>query len=341
MGIIAVTLTSGCLRFGYDRQETPDALAMDAGTDAAAQDAAAPGAAGAPAEMMDASARDAAQPDAARPAPDAATISQDSGMDAAVSGGPPDASDPDAGAGDASAADSGTPDAGTIDAAMSDAAMEAGTTDPCIGRTDLLFCGGFDDSAAWGPSVASNGTVTTTTQRARWGSTSLRAATAAASSSTSMIARREATVFNAQKSGDVWARAFFYLPSSVVIDPASKIAIMRITESQSPYDGCSVVIRPDYVELGGVTTRYRALSPFPRDRWTCVELHIQIDDDSDGACNAYVDEMQSAQALDADTLPASGYTLLWVGLEYANAAQGPVELYIDDVAADDTRVGCD
>ena len=46
-------------------------------------------------------------------------------------------------------------------------------------------------------------------------------------------------------------------------------------------------------------------------------------------------------ALDADTLPESGYTVLSIGLEYTNAAQGSVDLYIDDVAAPTTRVGCD
>ena len=340
MGIIAVTLASGCLRFGYGPQEEPTARSHDAGPDAAAGDAAAPRDAG----KLDAAQLDAAQLDAAAAPMDAAVIPQDSGMDAAVGGEPPDVGIADAGAVDAGATDARMPDPGATDSGMIDApidgaAMDAGTTDPCIGRTDLLFCGGFDDSAEWGSSLASNGTAITTTERAHSGSSSLHASTSAAGSG-SKIARREAAI-SAQAGRHVWARAFFYMPSSTVIDAASRLAIMRLSEAQPPYVGCSVVIRSEYVELGGVTTRYRALSPFPRDLWTCVELHVEIDDNSDGACNAYVDGVQAAQAQDADTLPESGYTALSVGLEYTNAAQGQVDLYIDDVAASNTRVGCD
>lgn len=344
MGVIAVALSGGCLRFGYGREAKPavqtgDASVFDAGGgDAGVMDAAASGDAaysgdaahkGDAADSGDAAAaadtgpRDGgADAGDSEPSLDASVVPQDGGMDAAVGG----------------ELDAATRDAGMEDAAIRDAAMEAGTIDPCIGRTDLEFCGGFEGSEAWSSSLGVNATATVTDERAHAGSFSLHLTSGAASSSPK-YARRDALVFNGQSSGNIWARAFLYLTSATVIDANTALAVLRLSEDESPYGGCSFVIRTDYVELAGVSTRYRALSPFPRDKWTCVELHVEIDATA-GWCNAYVDSSQASQSHQMDTLPDGGYGMVSVGMELVNSAQGPIDLYIDDVAADYTRIGC-
>jgi len=104
--------------------------------------------------------------------------------------------------------------------------------------------------------------------------------------------------------------------------------------------GCSLRIRSNDVELGGLMTMPRTMSPFPRDQWTCVEVHIHIDA-SAGICEVFVDGVVAAQSPMVNTLPAMGYTTLDVGVLSAEPAQGPVEIFVDDVVTGITRVGCD
>jgi len=326
VGILALGLGSGCLRFGYEAKRGPVVLQPDAATpfdaamDAARSDAATPPDAGA-------SDAEAGVMDAASPAPDA-------GMDAAAK----DAATGDAAVQDAAASDASMSDAATsVDATTPDAASEAGSADPCSGRSDLSLCDGFESAAGNWSDIALNGSITRSTLQARSGSTSARATTGSASGSNR--ARFETQAFAQLKQGDIWARAYYYLPSSVTID--TYFSIMQLREAVSPYFGCSLVIRPTLIDLGGsITARFKTLEAFPRDQWTCVELHVQIDA-SAGTCEGYVDGMIATSSSAGNTLPAQGYSNLDVGICATEASQGPLEIYVDDVAAGTTRIGCD
>ncbi|HTU61429.1 MAG TPA: hypothetical protein VMF89_23400, partial [Polyangiales bacterium] len=234
--------------------------------------------------------------------------------------------------------DAGSPMQADASAAPDAAALDGSVADPCLDSTSLSFCNGFEDSTGWSTPTTINGTLQRTTTEARSGSSALHARSGPPSSG--KVLRQQTQAYAQQTTGDVWARAWYLLPSSTTIDAASALVVLRIAEAASPYFGCGVAIRSDLVELADVTTRYRALSPFPRDRWTCVELHIQIKGDL-GICETYVDMMLAAQSAQTNTLPASGYTTLAVGLELSNATQTEVDLYIDDVAASTARIYCD
>jgi hypothetical protein len=318
--LIAVTSSSACLRFGYDVAQLPAVEKSDAGSFDAGE-VAVPDASQHDAELR----RDASLPvDAGKPsaASEAGMITADAASDAAVSGAPDDA---------------GSPLPTDAEVASDASALDASVADPCLDRTSLTFCNGFEDNAGWSAPTEINGTLRPTNVEARSGSSALHALSGPSSSG--KVLRQETQAYAQQTTGDVWARAWFLLPSSTIIDAASALVVLRVAEAASPYFGCGVAIRADQVELSGVTARFTTLSPFPRDQWTCVELHVQIKGDL-GICETYVDMMLAAQSAQTDTLPASGYTTLAVGLEYTNAAQTAVDLYIDDVAASTARIYC-
>ncbi|HKU39913.1 MAG TPA: hypothetical protein VJR89_17255 [Polyangiales bacterium] len=333
---MALTLSCGCLRFGY---EPVDAL-RDSKADAGQRDSGT-GGIGAGAGYGDAATaqdagetplRDAGAPDAGKAGmKDAGAQPLDGGTDAAVDAGPSDAG----GSIDAALADAALEDAAMVE----DAAVDAGPVDPCAGRSDVSFCDGFEDPelSNWNYPIAMNGELERSTDPVRSGSAALHASTGP-SNGANAAARYGAKIFGHQTTGDVWARAWYYLPSSVTIN--TFFSTLLITEVEMPYFGCSVLVKPSRVELGGVTARFFTQAPFPRDRWTCVELHIRIHA-STGICEAYVDGMIATQSAMTDTLPAMGYTSLEVGIHYTEPNQGPVEVYVDDVAAGTARVGCD
>ena len=79
--------------------------------------------------------------------------------------------------------------------------------------------------------------------------------------------------------------------------------------------------------------------PFPRDRWVCVALHAVVA--SDGFFEAYLDGQRVARTEDGNTVPATGFTAAEFGVHYVDYRQGPVVVYVDDVAVGTERIGCD
>jgi hypothetical protein len=246
-----------------------------------------------------------------------------------------DAAMPDA----ATAQDGGghTPtDSGTVD----DASVRDGAapTNLCPERSDALFCDGFEDPAfsRWSYTKITNGSVVRATTPVHSGAGSLRATTGAVGT-TNNAARYGAKVFANQKSGDIWLRYYYFVASSVVVNPYFSSGV--VAEIEPPYFGFSLIILPDRVDIGAFDTRYPGTLVFPRDHWTCVELHVKIDP-SAGIFEAYLDGALAAQSPATNTLPAKGYTSADVGIHYTDLAQGPVEVYVDDVVAANLRVGC-
>jgi hypothetical protein len=266
VGLAALTLTGGCLRFGYDVQRELVIVEHDAG----ARDASAP--------AGDASAARTDTPDSGARLSDAAVVMPvagrgGSGASPAAGAGGMDAG-PQGGVLDATTAGSGSVDAGATEVG-SDAAVGGGVPAACAGRSDVLFCDGFEDPArAQWRSSTTRGTLERTIDRKLGGASALRVTTEATSGSSNM-AREEADVFAGQKSGDVWARAFYYLPSSVTV--SSAFTALQIIESALPRTSCALVVRSDRYALGGATARFTTLEAFPRDAWVCVEVHVVID----------------------------------------------------------------
>jgi hypothetical protein len=241
------------------------------------------------------------------------------------------ASEPDAAVAPSDAAVEEVTDASVVDAAVGVPAVL------CPDRSDALFCDGFEDlKSRWSYEIAMNGTAARTTTRFHSGSASLLATTGAAAPNTA--ARYAIKAFNHQKSGEIWARSFYYVPSSSVADPYFSTTV--VAELEPPYFGFSLLVLPSRVAIGVGDKRYQGTLAFPRDRWTCVELHVSVAA-TGGMFEAYLDGALAARSPAIDTLPDQGYTTLDVGIHYTDPKQGPVEVYVDDVVASNTRPGCE
>ena len=176
-----------------------------------------------------------------------------------------------------------------------------------------MFCDGFEDPtfSRWSYTVIMHGSVVRTTTPVRSGAGSLRATTGAAGGSTNNAARYGVKAFANQKSGDIWLRYYYYVASSVVVNPYFSSGV--VAEIEPPYFGFSLIILPDQVDIGAFSKRYPGTMAFPRDRWTCVELHVKIDA-SAGVFEAYLDGALAAHSPATNTLPADGYTSADVGI---------------------------
>jgi hypothetical protein len=254
----------------------------------------------------------------------------------------------DSGSAGASADDGGSPDAahpsdaGSLDdagRAGSDAEVDSGPADLCP-ASDAVFCDGFEDTEFqnWSYPIMQNGTAVQATdgKYVRSGVGSLHATTGPAAPNTS--ARYGVRAFDHQKSGEIWLRSYYYIPKSTVADPAFSTCV--VAEVEPPYFGFSLLVLPTRVAIGVGSTRHPGTLEFRRDRWVCVELHVRIAA-SGGVFEAYLDGALAARSPAMDTVPDRGYTTLDVGIHYTDPAQGPVEVYVDDVVADTTRVGCE
>lgn len=313
---------------------TLDGAAMDSAsalTDAELFDAAGP----------DASSADADAPDADAGVSDAATALDANGLDAANDAAS-DAAAMDAAAGDGSVTDSGSSD-GAVDAgdgsAGDGAAADSGVSPLCPERAGVLFCDGFEDPdfARWSYPVVSNGTLARSTTRVHSGTTALRATTGAAG--TGNAARYATKVLAGQTSGEIWVRYYYYLPSSTVVNSSFSAGVA--SDISPPYDGFFLVVRATRVDIGGMGGPYTGTMAFPRDKWTCVELHTKVDA-SQGYFEAYLDTTLAVRSTLTNTVPAGGYVTAEVGIHYASdGSQGPVEVYVDDVMVANTRIACD
>ena len=358
---IALALTSGCLRFGY----APDLGPLDGGFDSGVarpdgsvfDAAAAQGGNGADAGATDAAVRgDAAGRDASTLRGDAgdagdagnATLDASAAMDAAMSdagtaadsgmidSGTSDSGPADSGTSDSGSADSGAPNSGTGDPGTTDAVNPVWTED-CPGLPNVLFCDDFEDGLAkWDYAVHTRGSTAVTTDYKRAGSYAMRASTSASTASVRSQARRSVKALGHRKAGNLWARYYYYLPSSVTL--TQKFSTGVISEYEDPWLGFSVLIFPDGIGLESGGNSRKISTTFPRDQWVCVEMHVQVA--SSGTFEFFMNGAPVISLSGLNTIPAQGYTLFEVGVHYANLNQGPITTYTDDVMLGTSRLGC-
>jgi hypothetical protein len=251
----------------------------------------------------------------------------------------------DSGSMDAATMDSGASDSGTTDSGTTDAGADAGK-DNCPERADSIFCDGFENaigSAAWAAKwtydVRIHGALSRSTTYVHGGAYSLRATTTQNPSENSQ-ARYGAEPFNTVTTGDLWARAWYYMPSSVNI--TGDVSTLVMSQIEMPYFGFSLVAQQTRLQIGSLDNYYPDMMPsttFPKNQWTCIELHVKIDPTA-GIFEAYLDGALKVKATGINTVPATGYTSVDVGIHYTNTVQGPAEVYVDDVVAGFQRAGC-
>lgn len=273
---------------------------------------------------------DAARPDASIDA----AASPDTGVDAAL-----DAFRPDSGIDAFVPSDAGT-DAPLAPDTGSDAGHDGGmpgSTGCSAELATAIVCDGFETDP--GPWVGRNehlGTVVGDGLQAARGNRSLHAQTTAGSGH----GARYIDTLGPYTSGDLWVRAYVYIPAAA---PVSDFTWLSIGESAAPYAGISLGMGTgntigSYSTVSMTYVADAALT-LTRDTWTCLELHVAVSDTA-GVIEIYRNGTLAASHTGLDTNPGSGFSGFGVGIDYTDPMQAAMETWVDEVALSRSRLPC-
>lgn len=336
----------GCLRFAYDAHTRAESPGQDAGanTDGAGSSSADAGASRDSGQAfgggggVGAGAGGSSGVDAAGGGDASVRADASVGMDAAVG---------TVAGGSGGTSGAGTSDAAVADASASDAAMgDAAITDAGGARASCALAGFCDEFETgnlgnWTyPKLGANCVVEVTSTRARAGLFAMHARTNAAAADSE--ACWAADILGERSSGDIWLRYYYFLPSTVQITTYFSAGVMSAIVP--PFDGFSMLVHPGELQIESMSGNFSQpvgqKTPFPRDRWVCVEHHVFIDKTL-GEFEVYIDGVLAVSSGVTDTAASGGYRVMEMGVHYADPGQGPVEVWADDVLVDTQRMPCD
>ncbi len=232
--------------------------------------------------------------------------------------------------------DGAATDADVLDVSVDAAPDETACDDILAGA---IFCDSFEasDFSLWDSVREMDGRVMRTTDPVWRGSGALSAASLAASGVANLFGARLADV----TSGDLWLRAYVYVPSGTAFDD---VKVLTLHEGSAPYAGVAFGLttgdRPYVMATTGSVSAVATDLRFDRDRWVCVVLHVDVDDAA-GAMALQIDGEPAVERTGIDTLPDTGYQDVVVGIGFTSTAQLPIGLFVDEVALDDALIPCD
>jgi len=138
--------------------------------------------------------------------------------------------------------------------------------------------------------------------------------------------------------GELWTRAYVYVPAAA----PNNFTAFALDETHAPYHGVSFGIHHDgrtFIRTGG-TQPARSYGPtFPRDEWTCFEMHITIGES--GAAELFMDGQLVGSLANRDTRFSSKYGTLKAGVIWSPSNGPAIETFTDEYAVGQTRLGCD
>lgn len=97
------------------------------------------------------------------------------------------------------------------------------------------------------------------------------------------------------------------------------------------------VIKDGSVSLWSNTTPHTESIPLTRGQWSCLTVAVTIADGSSGSARLFIDEEQVAEAVDLDTLPATGIEAVAMGSLWTG---NPATVLVDRVVASTSPIGC-
>lgn len=201
-----------------------------------------------------------------------------------------------------------------------------------------IFCDGFEsgDFSAWDRELTPSTSVPMIeTGIVYRGASSLRAEALPGASSGSGV---EAEVFPIVAGiSEQWLRGYYYVPSS----PGLGMEFNTMREASGGYD-FTLLVDPDSTNVHNHSAMWRdsASDVFPVDRWVCVETHVRLNDATTGVVEAYWDGVRVLRATDLDTTAPRGLGEIMAGLSWKSNASTRL-IYVDEVVADDSMIGCD
>ncbi len=206
----------------------------------------------------------------------------------------------------------------------------------CFGLSGALFCDALESDSlyGWGQVRQAGGQVASLATGAYRGLRAVRATTP-----TAPATRRGYVEKRVNGTGTtIWSRARLFVPST----SANDLTMFTMDEPLAPYFGVGVGMDATgrvILRVAG-TPATRVLGPtFPRGRWVCAELRIQVADVG-GQAELFLDGSRVGLLQNVDTLFASGYGTVKAGIIYAPPAGTPAEVRADEIVVSATRPGC-
>ena len=139
-----------------------------------------------------------------------------------------------------------------------------------------------------------------------------------------------------------WVRAFVFLPSSSVTPALNRLFI--VGQVAAPYRQVELGVTAGKLaitsELGGPQVMV-SNTALPTDRWTCVVF--ALDQGSPGALRAALDDSPVDDLeLTGETNPSPALASVRIGAAFDQlaAAQGAVDLWVDELVVDDAPLDC-
>lgn len=200
------------------------------------------------------------------------------------------------------------------------------------------LCSTFEepDMGEWDYTVLDEGTVSLSTARAYRGSQSLEIETTGADAFKSARWGKN-YVFDEIDSGEIYVRAYYWIESSTMV--TDQLSILVTGNAFDPYPSANVMLVPGEIHSNVPMASVTADFDFPRDRWTCMVLHVEVA--NNGGIEVFIDGSRVLGRSNINTRVAGGYTNLDVGVHYATPGQLASHFWIDEVVADTAPVACD
>ena len=266
------------------------------------------------------------QPDARADADDGATDVRTQDDAPPTAPAPPDQPPP-------TDADGGSP---TADAGSGDPAP---SVLPCVDQPGRLFCDDFEsDGGDMGRRIFSQrgGIAQIAPEAAHTGDAGF-IASAQADADRAVVNLSFQPVGEAEQ---LFFRGYFLVPAAVT----GRINIVQIGSALGS-GSMDVNINSDasldlYFPAPGEAREVSGPAVVPLDEWFCLQLVVDASASSGGG-TAWIDGMQVLESERAySTLPDAGLSTGAVGIDWAENGQGPIDIYVDDVALGDVPIPC-
>ena len=236
---------------------------------------------------------------------------------------------------DAGGTDAGGTDAGPPDSGPPDAGPPASNCETVF--SGRLFCDGFEsgDTSRWdGEQTGGAGSITVVDDPVYMGDSALRVQGNPGSGRTYAWK----AVFPTSGSTDQWLRGYYYFPGS----NGFGAEVNAMSDTDHTYDVVVAVNRSStnfHTHSWPTDTRADWDMGIAEDTWRCIELHVHLDA-TEGAFELFVDDVLVAEAMDRVNTVPRGLSNILAGFGWKDSASTNV-VYVDEVVADDERIGCD
>lgn len=192
-----------------------------------------------------------------------------------------------------------------------------------------LYCQDFEDDLGGAlPVVTSGNTLERVEVRTPSGEFALEAVVTAAPS----VSYLRAAV-PLQSSGELYLSGWVRVPTEELHDVAPLAYWAAADEGWA----LRAVIKDGSVSLWSNTTPHTDSIPLSRGEWACITIAVTVGDGAAGSARLFVDGEQLAEAVDIDTLPATGIEAITMGTLWAG---NPATVLVDRVIASTSPISC-